>query len=464
MRFGGQVSLRKRCHDAARAEVGDVVPITHSTPGWSGKYFRILGIKLQSNDEVKITAREYDSSVYVNGISATDATPNTNLPDPFTVAPPTSLVWTFSDLYSGTLSWTAADDAFVDSYEVQYKLSGSSDWLDIPPALSAYAIFTDLQVGTWNFRVRSVSTLSLSDWVELVEVVPDGALLAPTSASLKVKFSETAVTGIQVQLTVPILPAVVVPTGLLLYYSIENQANSFTIGSVDGSKIYMQGAEVLSSGSVGIVGTVEANQAMITTTSNPMPTTWNPRGMWWAQVDSVASGLSQWQKVKNNTATYVEFKDDFSPAPVSGDTLNYREIAFKDNRPAGFKMLYVFDGTDYEIINHNGLETDGTGVFVTANTRGAEGSSTLSSLVGLTAHYFPGPEESEVVIIPSGEFYGIDSTTAEVDHSVVINLENIGSSPWAAFSCCAYKAGVGTEKLPVHARSSLIPLTFLGTY
>lgn len=44
-----------------RAEVGSVVTVTHSTPGWVNKKFRVLGIELDSIDTVKITAREYDN-------------------------------------------------------------------------------------------------------------------------------------------------------------------------------------------------------------------------------------------------------------------------------------------------------------------------------------------------------------------------------------------------------------------
>lgn len=47
--------------DGLRAEVGSVVQITHPTPGWVSKKFRVLGIELDSIDTVKITAREYDT-------------------------------------------------------------------------------------------------------------------------------------------------------------------------------------------------------------------------------------------------------------------------------------------------------------------------------------------------------------------------------------------------------------------
>ncbi|PIN72967.1 hypothetical protein COV21_00555, partial [Candidatus Woesearchaeota archaeon CG10_big_fil_rev_8_21_14_0_10_45_5] len=63
-----------------RCEVGDVVTITHSTPGWSAKKFRVLDISLKNDDEVIVAAREYADSVYDFGtIAVSDSAPDTNL-------------------------------------------------------------------------------------------------------------------------------------------------------------------------------------------------------------------------------------------------------------------------------------------------------------------------------------------------------------------------------------------------
>jgi hypothetical protein len=86
--------------EGMRCEVGDVVYISHKTPGWdtlnsgAGKKFRVIEIALQSTDEVQVKAIEYDETVYDFGtIPASDPTPNTNLPDITSVIAPTNLTF-----------------------------------------------------------------------------------------------------------------------------------------------------------------------------------------------------------------------------------------------------------------------------------------------------------------------------------------------------------------------------------
>lgn len=91
-RFGTIIQFRATIA-GMQCEVGDVVPITESGYGWTAKPFRIMQIELYSSDEVQITCREYDDSVYnVTTIPQGRTYPVTTLPDPFTIArqiPPT---------------------------------------------------------------------------------------------------------------------------------------------------------------------------------------------------------------------------------------------------------------------------------------------------------------------------------------------------------------------------------------
>ena len=56
--------------EGLRAEVGDVVFISVESLGWNtlnsnqGKKFKIMKLSIKSDDEVDITAREYDDDVY----------------------------------------------------------------------------------------------------------------------------------------------------------------------------------------------------------------------------------------------------------------------------------------------------------------------------------------------------------------------------------------------------------------
>ena len=72
-----------------RCEVGDLVTITHSTPGWSAKIFRVMNLSLLSSDEVEVTAIEYDATVYnLDPLVLVSGLPGTNLPDPNAIAAP----------------------------------------------------------------------------------------------------------------------------------------------------------------------------------------------------------------------------------------------------------------------------------------------------------------------------------------------------------------------------------------
>ncbi len=178
-----------------RCEVGDVVTITHTTPGWSAKKFRILRMALQNNDEVRVTALEYDETVYDFGTIATsDATPNTNLPSLTSVVAPINLSYAESLYFNAptlhnrvTLNWEASEDAFVYKYEVQsqaYNSSGSAaagPWIARGETLSSTFNIDDLDVGYYAFRVRAVNTINVrSAWLTIgaQAVLGDGVLPA----------------------------------------------------------------------------------------------------------------------------------------------------------------------------------------------------------------------------------------------------------------------------------------------
>lgn len=171
------------------AEVGNVVPITHSTPGWTAKNFLILNIGLKNNDEVEITAREYDLSVYdFEIIEAARATPNTNLPDPFTVGQPTNLIISES-LYitrdgagvkaKATLTWTAANDYFVNRYQVEYKLAADSDYIVAGRTDVVTFDILDIAAGFYDFRVKSINDMRISSEFVTLQIEIYGLTATP---------------------------------------------------------------------------------------------------------------------------------------------------------------------------------------------------------------------------------------------------------------------------------------------
>lgn len=175
-RFGVQVGLTATIA-ATQLEIGDVVPVTHSMPGWVAKLFRVVDLELLYNDEVRLTLLEYDVSVYtLDALTVVAAPASTTLPDPLKVGMPGTPVIVES-LYQtsgsagvkskASVSWAASADQFVSNggqYQVEYQLSGASSWL-IGGLVQASALMLDvfdLAEGIYNFRVRAINSVGAS--------------------------------------------------------------------------------------------------------------------------------------------------------------------------------------------------------------------------------------------------------------------------------------------------------------
>ena len=161
------------------AEVGDVVYISHETPGWENKKFRIMKTVLLNNDEVRIQAVEYDISAYDTSISLLPTAPDTNLPDLFTVLPPTNII-AIEEQYTTTkssglkvrlnVSWTPGSIAFIDHYDLSYTFSGGGGG-QLNNIQNTHTSILDVQTGSYNILVRAVNTLGVkSPWASLFNV------------------------------------------------------------------------------------------------------------------------------------------------------------------------------------------------------------------------------------------------------------------------------------------------------
>jgi hypothetical protein len=157
--------------DALNVSVGDVVTVTHPTPAWSAKPFQVEEVAINYDGTCTVALIEYDSSIYsYDPASEQLAYADTDLPNPFAVAAPTSLVVTESTLLSedGTvvreidLAWTAADDAFVESYELQFKLSAATEYFSVftfePRYVATYGAVGEV----YNYRIRAINSLGVS--------------------------------------------------------------------------------------------------------------------------------------------------------------------------------------------------------------------------------------------------------------------------------------------------------------
>lgn len=177
-----------------RCEVGDVVNITHSTPGWIAKPFRVMRIALLSSDEVEVTCREYDGSVFaLNPLTAPAQSPATNLPNPFFVMPPGAPT-AVESLYqtSGsagvksrvTLTWPASLDAFAVECQAEYQTEGASSWTVLSRVSGTQAIFNDIAPGRYLFRAKAINSLGISsDYATSPVTEVFGLLAAPADVT-----------------------------------------------------------------------------------------------------------------------------------------------------------------------------------------------------------------------------------------------------------------------------------------
>ncbi len=186
--------------EGLRVEVGDVVYVKHSTPGWetlnsnAGKLFRVMRVTLQNNDEVRILAMEYDATAYDFGtISASDAAPNTNLPDATIAQPPTAISTTES-LYDTIgsagvkvrvqIDWLASKDIFVTEYEIEWKKNGASTYNHLTTTRNLTARLDDADPDVYDFRVRAINTLGVrSIWATLSNVTIAGLSTPPVDVN-----------------------------------------------------------------------------------------------------------------------------------------------------------------------------------------------------------------------------------------------------------------------------------------
>jgi hypothetical protein len=164
--------------EGLRCEVGDVVPITHSTPGWNAKLFRIMQIEIKDNDEVYVVAREYSASVYTQAVLSPAAViAQSNLPDPFSVPAVAGLTLTSGTsellrLADGSVisrirvGWTAPTEVYSQKGQVEVQTQATTDlgWspVDIVAAELGTAWISPVQdSASYNVRIRAINSIGV---------------------------------------------------------------------------------------------------------------------------------------------------------------------------------------------------------------------------------------------------------------------------------------------------------------
>lgn len=173
---------------ALQVAVMESIQLSIEELGWTNKVFTPQSWAKTEKGTIRLVLQEEASTSYdwaFGDATTLDAAPDTDLPDPFTVANPTVLTLTsgaavYDIAGDGTVlnyikaSWTAPADEYVQSggrIEVQYKKSDDAAWLDAPAVDGAdtETLVGPLQDGIdYDVHIRSVNALRVpaDTWVQ----------------------------------------------------------------------------------------------------------------------------------------------------------------------------------------------------------------------------------------------------------------------------------------------------------
>jgi len=153
-------------------QVGDRVTFTSALLGMTSKVFRVMDKSFAADKAVDLVLKEDVSTIWDLADAVTvDSTPNTNLPNPFSVGVCGNLS-VLETLYQttgsvgvrskATFSWTAPNDSSIIHYEAEYKLFTSGVWVEFPNITATSFDFLDLAPGQYDCRVRATNIFNIT--------------------------------------------------------------------------------------------------------------------------------------------------------------------------------------------------------------------------------------------------------------------------------------------------------------
>jgi hypothetical protein len=152
--------------------VGDIIALTHATPGFSNKLFRVSNVTLNKDHTVNLNLQEHQDNFYTFATqSAVPTISDTVLPNPLTVSAPASVTLT-DELIAyneGTVLTRlnivvgASTDKFVTQYQVEIKQASETNFkiLAVGSQLT-YQMLNVIDNNTYTVRVKALNTLGVS--------------------------------------------------------------------------------------------------------------------------------------------------------------------------------------------------------------------------------------------------------------------------------------------------------------
>ncbi|ENQ6860325.1 DUF1983 domain-containing protein [Salmonella enterica] len=176
--------------DAFTAEVWDVISVTHDELKLNNSLWRITSIERKIDSGIaglmSITATEYNSNVYTDlDYAAKPDNRPSGLPDSMTVQAPYNLKVkaTGQTIYGKnvTLTWEAPEDFNRYGFQIDYRVSGSENWIKLGQTSQTIFSVTALNPDhNYDYRVCAFGIIARSAWVEVINQNPEVIYELPT--------------------------------------------------------------------------------------------------------------------------------------------------------------------------------------------------------------------------------------------------------------------------------------------
>ena len=164
-----------------QSEVGDVIKVSHFTPGWHEKLFRIIQIEENEQEEMTITAREHNPLIYHD--RGVDTQEKFTPPEPDHIAPPgkpqnlKAVTLNVGQQPRIGITWDRPEGG-IAAYQLQFRQGSVSNWTDVYTSERSYTI-APLATGEKKYavRVRAISIFQQSgNWTDTIitDTTPSG--------------------------------------------------------------------------------------------------------------------------------------------------------------------------------------------------------------------------------------------------------------------------------------------------
>lgn len=441
--------------EAIDLRVGDIVGITHDTPGWIDKPFQVESVALKYDGTVDLQCVEYDSTLYAYDEASEEHTyDDTDLPDPFEIDAPTAFAATPGAEVLGDgsinsfvdLNWTASQDAFVAYYEV--IVIGNEPTFDkqsfYEEATGTTLRFNGLTSGLdYTAKIKAVNTLGIRSGEVSANFTAVGDSVAPGAPT-----NVTAQGGLQ-------------------------KVDIFWTNPADKDLNYI---EVKRSGNATEANAVSIGRSAGTEYTDPRPRGVGSYYYWVRAVDtsgnkSATSDTSGWTAAADNPATTLQlastdfasgiiefgffdsgFQSDFTT--LEGDVATVEsDISSIDTRLTSTEgtvsgQATAISGLQTSVASNDGditsLSQSLTSLTTTVGTNTSSISQNIASINGVSAQY-------SVAIDNNGHVSGFNLISSGIGQ---------GGTPTSAFIVNADQFAIGTT---ITGQTTLYPFVVYTT-